>query len=235
MSRASKTKENERKSSTPKRLAVHPLDVSNYSLGRALDDINLTLREILKKTWPRESNHFLDREIATYLNSRKIDSRAINKCWLYPDTEDKKSELKEYFFYARLHYLSAQENKAEGNLDAAAINVAFTASFMSFLQGYVRGKYVHEMRQERAKQGANSKILNEYQLRKKFLILLTICRPKGGWNNERHAIKSILESEELKMFLSESNSNISQKKLDDLFSEEIISPDIQKVYKKLKK
>lgn len=221
-------------STTQRALMTHPLDIKEKSLIDMLTDAGMTLRYILKKLWPKETISQINRDMSPYLRRREIYWPDIQQCWTHPDTEEKHSELKLNFFYANLHYLSARQYLREDNGPSAYTNLAHAANFIGFLEGYERRRGVYEIRQKRASKGGKEKALRTSKIKEHIPAFLKNC-PKGGWGSENETIQFILNSEELKNLTTLIDSNHSKETLYNLIAEEIITPENQKIYKKLLK
>lgn len=215
-------------------LMTHPLDIKEKPLKDMLTDAGMTLRYILKKQWPKETIRQINRDMSPYLKERDIYWPDVQQCWTHPDTEEKYSELKLHFFYANLHYLSAKQYLRERNEPGAYTNLAHAANFIGFLEGFERRRGVYEFRQKRASKGGKEKALKKSKIKEHIPAILQNC-PKGGWGSENETIQFILNSEELKCLTTLIDSNYSKEALYNLIAEEIITPENQKIYKRLRK
>ena len=213
---------------------THPLETVEGTLKSLQVNIDLTLRDILKKQWPKELHSSIKKEINHYLKIKEIYWPDVQQCWSHPDTEEKHSELKLYFFYATLHYLSAVKHLKNKNDLSAHISLAHAAHCIGFLDGYERRKGVHEIRQKRASKGGNEKASKKAVIKEHFPDLLK-NRPKGGWGTERETIYYILNSAALKRITALRNINFSEDALYELLANEIQTPDNQKIYKQHRK
>lgn len=213
---------------------THPLDTVEDTLKSLQINIGLALRAILKKQWPKELHSSIKKEINRYITTKVIYWPDIQQCWSHPDTEEKHSELKLYFFYATLHYLSAAKYLKNQNELSAHISLAHAAHCIGFLDGYERRKEMHEVRQKRASKGGKEKASKKEAIKEHFSELLK-NRPKGGWGTEKETINYILDSNEFKIFTSSHNINFSKDTLHNLLGDEIATPENQKIYKKHRK
>lgn len=210
---------------------THPLDTIDNTLKSLQINISLALRAILKKQWPKELHSSIKREINQHLKTKEIYWPDIQQCWTHPDTEEKHSELKLYFFYATLHYLSAVKHLKNQNDLSAHISLAHAAHCIGFLDGYERRKGVHEIRQKRASKGGKEKASKKAAIKEHFPELLK-NRPKEGWGSENETIHYILKSNGFKSITSLYNINFSKDTLYELLAEEILTPENQKIYTK---
>lgn len=210
---------------------THPLETVEDTLKSLQVNIGLTLRAILKKQWPKELHSSIKKEINQYLKTKEIYWPDVQQCWNHPDTEEKHSELKLYFFYATLHYLSAVKHLKNQNDLSAHISLAHAAHCIGFLDGYERRKGVHEIRQKRASKGGNEKASKKAAIKEHFPELLK-NRPKEGWGSENETIAYILKSNGFKSITSLYNINFSKDTLYELLAEEILTPENQKIYTK---
>lgn len=209
---------------------THPLDTVDNTVKSLQINIGLALRAILKKQWPKELHSSIKKEINQYLRTKEIYWPDIQQCWSHPDTEEKHSELKLYFFYATLHYLSAVKHLKNQNDLSAHISLAHAAHCIGFLDGYERRKGVHEIRQKRASKGGQEKASKKTVIKEHIPELLKNS-PKGGWGSENETIHYILNSDEFKRITTLYNINFSKDTLYDLLAEEILTPNNQKIYK----
>lgn len=213
---------------------THPLDTIDNTLKSLQINIGLALRAILKKQWPKELHSSIKKEINQHLRTKEIYWPDIQQCWTHPDTEEKHSELKLYFFYATLHYLSAVKHLKNQNNLSAHISLAHAAHCIGFLDGYERRKGVHEIRQKRASKGGKEKASKKAAIKEHIPELLK-NRPKEGWGSENETINYILNSNEFKSIALLYNINFSKDTLYELLAEEILTPDNQNIYKQLRK